>query len=92
MELENERLAINQIDEQLIRLFVKRMEIAGKIAQYKQEHHLPVRDASREEEILRNLCAQVPENLQDAAVQLYQLLFELSRSHQQKIMQKEVSR
>lgn len=42
------RKEINNIDEQMIELFIQRMEIVKKVLVYKQENNLPVLDESRE--------------------------------------------
>ena len=47
-ELESLREEINRIDPQLVALFEERMEVAGRIAQVKEEHHLPVKNKERE--------------------------------------------
>ena len=48
MTIEELRAQIDAADEQLLAAFSKRMEIAGKIADYKREKGLPVLDSSRE--------------------------------------------
>ena len=73
---------IDVIDEQLVRLFAERMEISGKIADYKKEHGLPVLDRKRESEKLRSVMEMSPEDLQEYTAQLYSMLFEFSRSYQ----------
>ena len=50
--LDNARAKINEIDEEMARLFVARMKAAEDIAEYKKENGLPITDASREKEIL----------------------------------------
>ena len=52
MDLSELRKEIDEIDEQLIPLLIKRMEISGKVAQYKVERGIPVLNAGREQEIL----------------------------------------
>lgn len=47
-ELENARKEINQIDEEMAKLFEKRMNACAHVAAYKKEHGLPVRDTARE--------------------------------------------
>ena len=42
MNLEELRLEIDKIDDQLIKLFEQRMDIAAKIGAYKKENGLPV--------------------------------------------------
>ena len=46
-ELKECRLGINEIDEEMARLFEKRMGYAKRIAAYKKENGLPVRDPGR---------------------------------------------
>lgn len=48
---------INLIDAQLIKLLEKRYEIVQKVAEYKKENHLPVRDAKREAELIVTMSA-----------------------------------
>ncbi|MBR5338429.1 MAG: chorismate mutase [Lachnospiraceae bacterium] len=51
-ELKECRLGINEIDEEMARLFEKRMGYAKRIAAYKKENGLPVRDPGREKELI----------------------------------------
>jgi len=48
MDLQNYREQIDVIDDELLQLFKKRMNIARQIALYKKEHNLPALDAARE--------------------------------------------
>ena len=79
------RKRIDDIDEELVKLFAKRMEVSAEIAQYKKENGIPVRDAAREEQKLHSVMAKSPEELRKYAKQLYSLLFELSRSYQNRL-------
>ena len=47
-ELEAYRREIDAIDGELTRLFLRRMEVTGRVGAYKQAHGLPVLDAARE--------------------------------------------
>ena len=60
MDLKDYRVQMDDIDNQLIDLFRKRMETAGAIAAYKKEHGLPVLDAGREREKMRTLLERCP--------------------------------
>ena len=53
MELKDYRLQLDRIDNQLLSLFVERMNISAEIAVWKQKNNLPVLDARREKEKLR---------------------------------------
>ena len=86
MELGEYRTKIDAIDEQLLRLFAERMDVAAGIAAYKKEHGLPVLDPSRERAKLLDVAEKTPAALQEYAVSLYSLLFELSRSYQNRLL------
>lgn len=86
MDLNDYRKQIDDIDRQLLALFGQRMEVATAIAAYKKEHDLPVLDGKREREKLLDVAAKTPDDLKDYAVSLYSLLFELSRSHQTRML------
>ena len=86
MDLNDYRKQIDDIDRQLLALFGQRMEVAAAIAAYKKEHDLPVLDGKREREKLLDVAAKTPDDMTDYAVSLYSLLFELSRSHQTRML------
>ena len=88
MELSDYRNQIDHIDKELIHLFAERMDVAAGIAAYKKEHGLAVLDPARERAKLLDVAEQTPEALQEYAVSLYSLLFELSRSYQNRLLEK----
>ena len=55
MDLSELRGEIDAIDDQLVDLFCRRMEISAKVAQYKKENNLPVFVPAREREILKKV-------------------------------------
>lgn len=78
------REQINQIDDDLVRLFQERMEVAGEIAKYKKENNLPVLDTARERSKLADVQKKANKEFETYTAALYSLLFELSRSYQEK--------
>ena len=85
MELSEIRTKIDSLDDELLRLFLERMELSETVAAYKNEHHLPILNKQREREIL----AQVTEKSGDKeryAYHLFSTLFELSRSRQAELI------
>ena len=42
MELSEIRKHIDEVDDQLLQLFLQRMDLADQVAAYKNEHHLPI--------------------------------------------------
>ena len=84
MDLQNLREQINDIDDQLVKLFVKRMEASAMVADYKKQHNLPIYVPEREREILKKVAQSAGAEMSNYARVLYSMLFELSRSHQTK--------
>lgn len=85
MDLQDLRKDIDEIDKQLIDLFQKRMKVASKIGNYKRENGLPVLDSKREREKLNEISQMGEPDFKSYLRVLYSLLFELSRSYQEKI-------
>ncbi len=48
---------IDEIDKEMAKLLLKRLEICGKIAEYKKQNDLPIYDKEREEEVVANAVA-----------------------------------
>ena len=86
MELQDYRKELDTLDEELLKLFARRMEIAAQIGAYKKEKGLPVYDPARERQILLKIAERSPEGMGDYAVALYSLIFELSRASQNRLM------
>ncbi len=84
MELTELRKNIDKIDDELVRLFCARMDIAAQIADYKKENQLPVFVPAREREKLTDVAAKAGPEMANYSRVLYDLLFELSRSYQSK--------
>ena len=51
-DLEQYRQEIDELDEQLVRLFLRRMEVTGKVGEYKLAHGMQVLDRERERRVL----------------------------------------
>ena len=86
MELKDYREKMDAIDDQLLPLFLQRMEVAAEIAAWKKANGIPVLDAGRERAKLRELEEKTPEALRDYTDSLYQTIFELSRSSQTRLL------
>lgn len=86
MDINELRLKIDQIDEDIINAFGRRMEVSAEIARFKQENNLPVHDPARERQKLFDLASKADEDMKTYVKALYSLLFELSRSYQHKLL------
>ncbi len=86
MEIKDLREQIDAADEQLMGAFIKRMEVSCEIAKYKKENGLSVYDPARERKKLIDVASKTPEQLRTYASALYSLLFDLSRTYQEKML------
>lgn len=89
LELKDYRKQLDEIDSRLLELFAQRMDIASEIARWKKEKNFPVQDLRREREKLRQVEEQSPEELADYSFMLFSFLLELSRSRQNRILNRE---
>ena len=85
MELSEIRTKIDAVDDELLRLFLERMDLAEEVAAYKNEHHLPILNKQREREILAKVTEKSGEKEQ-YAYHLFSTLFELARSRQAELI------
>jgi chorismate mutase/prephenate dehydratase len=86
--LEQARQIINETDNEMRRLFVRRMEAIRTVAEYKKQHGLPILDKVREEKVVR----QNSERVEDAELREYYVNFirnnmELSRAYQARLLE-----
>ena len=86
MDLSELRTQIDAVDDEIIRLVTRRMDIAAEIAAYKKEHNLPVLNAKREREKLVDVASKSREDVEGYMRVLYGLMFELSRAHQNRLL------
>lgn len=84
MDLNEIRKQIDETDDQLVKLFVQRMNLSAQVADYKKEHNLPIYVPAREREILLDVAKKAGPGMDNYARVLYSMLFELSRSYQRK--------
>ena len=84
MDLMELRKQINEIDREMLDLFLRRMQVSSNVAEYKRQNGLPVLDAARERELLANIAGQAGEDLDEYAIVLYSTILSLSRSYQHK--------
>lgn len=88
-KLEEARQIINNVDEELIDLFKKRMVASKMVALYKKENDMPIFDAKREEELIKNNCLK----LNDKELEIYykeflKSILKISKDYQKDLINK----
>ncbi len=79
------RTEIDAADRDLIDAFTRRMDVAARIAECKKGGGIAVNDPGRERKKMADITASVDEEMRSYTQVLYSLLFELSRSYQEKL-------
>ena len=80
--LEEIRREINTIDDELVKLFVRRMEASEKVAEVKRGSSAPVLDPARERAILAKVAKAVGPDFENEARLLFTTLMSMSRGRQ----------
>lgn len=87
-KLEEARNIINEVDNEMIKLFEKRMDAAKIVALYKKENGLQITDAARENEIVERNSKKVEnEELKAYYVSFLQHNIELSKKYQHRLLE-----
>ena len=85
MDLSEIRTKIDAVDDEMLNLFLQRMELAEEVAAYKKEHKLPILNKTREREVLAKVTEKAGAQ-EKYAYHLYETLFELARSRQAELI------
>lgn len=86
-ELKQMRNEIDEIDDQMVELFQRRMAISKHVAEYKLEHKQPVQDKNREADKLDRLGALADNNFNKHGIlELYRQLMAMSRKLQYRLL------
>ncbi len=81
-DLKNIREQIDGIDDEMLTLFLKRLELADEVAKVKKQENLPVLNTAREREIISRLTNGKDDETAAYIKILYTTLFDISRSCQ----------
>lgn len=81
MSIEELRREIDETDEKITELFIKRLALSRKIGRIKKEKNLPVLDEKREEEIIEKLSEKAGDD-GEYIKELYKTVFGISRDLQ----------
>lgn len=86
-ELEQYRQEIDRIDGELVKLFLERMAVTGKVGEYKQRAGIPVLDAGREQQVIAAKTALTDDPARKADIAaLYEGIMAISRRQQRHLV------
>lgn len=88
-KLEEAREIINEVDKQMIDLYMKRMAAVKMVAEYKIENEIPVLDSIREDEIkARNVKSLCNPNLAPYYLTFFEGVLNSSKAYQKDYIEK----
>ncbi|MBQ2890473.1 MAG: chorismate mutase [Clostridia bacterium] len=82
MDLNECRAQIDKINNEILDLFLKRMEISTAVADYKQKNNMPILQKDREKEILNLMAEKSGDEFAPYSKILFSVMMNLSRSYQ----------
>ena len=89
-DLDEYRQQINHIDEQMLKLFAKRMQVVKKIGMYKIKNHLSIENRQRENENMKRIAEIIEtDSVRKYARSWYRHMMELAKRYQKDLQKKE---
>ena len=82
MDLNKIRKQIDNIDTQLLELFLDRMELSKGVAAYKKENNMPIFQGDREKQILDRISSVSPEEHRGGARLLFTNIMDIGKTLQ----------
>ena len=82
MNIEEIRNETDKIDDEIVKLFERRLQLVESVAKVKQETHAPILKPAREREIIDRLTREHEGASADYLKLLFSTIFDISRSHQ----------
>ena len=77
------RKEISAINDEMLALFIKRMELSAQVARYKKANGLPTLDRKREEAILQKVADSTTDEFRQYALELFRTMMDLSKEYQE---------
>ena len=84
--LNDYRASIDKIDEEIQELFVKRMEIASKIAEYKHTNNISITNSNREEEIFNKISNNKNKIISNYYLDVQKCIIKKSKEYQKALI------
>ena len=81
------REEIDRVDTELLDALRRRMDCVRRVAEWKKENGLPVRDRAREETVVRRVRENAGEEYADSAEKVYRALFDAACAYEEKHME-----
>ena len=81
MNIEELRNELASVDDQMLELFIRHLELTQLIGRIKAEEGKGLYDRKSEEELLEKVVANSPQDMQSYTLQLFREVMNLSKEH-----------
>ena len=87
-DLKDTRKKINEIDEQMAKLFEERMLCSKEVAEYKIKHAMPIYDSTREQEVINNNSKHIQnDEIKEYYVNFLKQTMDISKKYQSRLIE-----
>ncbi len=86
MDIQDYRQEIDKIDEELVRLFNKRMDVIKEVAEFKKESKTPLYDGERERQLIAKAAELSEQDTELYTRILFSTLTNVSRAYQSRVL------
>lgn len=86
MDIKEIRADIDKTDEELTKLLVHRMELAGQVAKYKAENNKAVHDGLREREVIKNVMTTAGKPFDQFMPAIFNAIMDASKAYQHQLL------
>ena len=84
--MKNYRKKLNQVDDEIRRLFIERMKLIKQIAKYKNDNNILVEDKARENEMIERIDIEDP-LVKDLYIRVLTEMISVSKIYQETIQE-----
>ncbi len=86
MSLNETRMKINQIDDEITKLFLTRMELVKEVIEYKKANNLPILDSTREASVISRVIDLIDNHqLDDYITRVFEVIMQVSKDYQNEL-------
>ena len=81
MNIEQIKNELSQINDEMLQLFVRRMELVAQLGQQRAAEGKPLFDRKAEEEVLETAAKNSPQNMQNYSIEFFRTMMSMGREY-----------
>lgn len=81
MKIEELRNEIDVVNSEILKLFIKQLELTSLVGEERAKEGKGIYDRKREEDILEKITAETPQDMQNYSIEFFRNLISLSKEY-----------